>query len=490
MNTGDQPGQLDHDALLLNRMGYRQELARRMSAFSNYAISLSIICILSGGINSFHVGFNSVGGASIGIGWPLACLFSLCVALSMAQIASAYPTAGGLYHWASILGGRGWGWITAWFNLLGLVFVLASVNVGTYFFTAGALDMLFGIAPKNAALVQFLAVAAITFSQALFNHFGIRTTTRLTDLSGYLILIFAVGLTIAMIVHAQSLDISRIFQFTNYSGIPAEAPVWPKSPNMLWVFALGLLLPFYTITGFDASAHTAEETVNASKNVAKGLVQSVWVSGVFGWVMLIGIILGLSSMDGAAEQGANVIFWAIGSLDRTVAIILCSGIAFCQYLCGLACLTSASRMAFAFARDGGLPASNWLRKVSVHHQTPSIAIWSMSAVALAFTIYTPAYQTIAAACAMLVYISYGIPIALGLFAYRKTWTHFGEWNIGNWFRPLAFITLAGTLLILVVSVQPPNEKNLHILIAAIIILFLVWFLGVRKSFAGPPRPQL
>src|SRR5262249_46157937 len=102
-------------------MGYAQELLRRMSGFSNFAVSLSITCILSGGINSFHQGRNAAGGVSIGLGWPLACLFSLAVAATMGQIASAFPTAGGLYHWASILGGRGWGWATAWFNLAGLV---------------------------------------------------------------------------------------------------------------------------------------------------------------------------------------------------------------------------------------------------------------------------------------------------------------------------------------------------------------------------------
>src|SRR5207247_1493634 len=105
------------DEHLLRTLGYRQELARRMSGFSNFAISLSIICILAGGITSFHVGLCSAGGATIGLGWPIVCLFSLTVALTMAQVASAFPTAGGLYHWGSILGGRACGWITAWFNL-------------------------------------------------------------------------------------------------------------------------------------------------------------------------------------------------------------------------------------------------------------------------------------------------------------------------------------------------------------------------------------
>src|SRR5690349_208207 len=100
------------DVKTLEAMGYAQELLRRMSGFSNFAISLSIICILAGGVSSFQFGLCSVGGASIGLGWPLACLFSLVVAVTMGQVASAFPTAGGLYHWASILGGKGWGWVT------------------------------------------------------------------------------------------------------------------------------------------------------------------------------------------------------------------------------------------------------------------------------------------------------------------------------------------------------------------------------------------
>src|SRR5450755_2801107 len=120
---------MNDDEKTLQSLGYTQELHRGMSAFSNFAISLSIICILSGGITSFHLGLCSVGGASIGLGWPLVSLLALALAATMGQLASAFPTAGGLYHWGSILGGRGWGWATAWFNLAGLVTALAAVNV-------------------------------------------------------------------------------------------------------------------------------------------------------------------------------------------------------------------------------------------------------------------------------------------------------------------------------------------------------------------------
>src|SRR5262249_60379008 len=97
------------DEAVLLRLGYAQELRRGMSAFSNFAVSLSIICILAGGVTSFHVGLCSVGGAAIGLGWPLCCLFSLLVALTMAQVASAFPTAGRLVHRGGRPGGRGGG---------------------------------------------------------------------------------------------------------------------------------------------------------------------------------------------------------------------------------------------------------------------------------------------------------------------------------------------------------------------------------------------
>src|SRR3954462_6333585 len=124
--------QHNEDVKVLHSMGYSQELSRRMGGFQNFAISFSIICILAGGIGAYTVAFGAAGGASIGIGWIVGAVFALLVAAAMGQIASAYPTAGGLYHWSSILGGKGWGWATAWINLFGLLFVVSSVNYGVY----------------------------------------------------------------------------------------------------------------------------------------------------------------------------------------------------------------------------------------------------------------------------------------------------------------------------------------------------------------------
>jgi len=467
------------DVRTLARLGYAQELARRMSGFSNYAISLSIICILAGGITSFHVGFNSVGGAAIGIGWPLGCLFSLVVALTMGQVASAFPTAGGLYHWASILGGRGWGWATAWFNLAGLITVLAAINVGTYQFTVGAF-----LDDKPGLAVQIAAVAAITFSQALFNHLGIRVTTWLTDFSGWWILIVAALLTAALLFFASTLEPLRLVTFANYSGLPDE-PVWPAMDSLPWLFALGFLLPAYTVTGFDASAHVSEETVGAARHVPEGIVRSVIVSGVAGWIMIAAIVLAMPSLDEAAQQGSGAFYWTMRTVvPDGLREALFVGIAIAQYLCGLATVTSASRMTYAFARDGGLPAP--LRRVSPVFRTPAIAIWTVALTCVLFTIYTPIYETITVVCVIFLYVSYMLPTVLGLAAYGRWWTTMGPWDIGAWFRPLAIVNVLGCVGLIVIGMQPPNDKAVWIFGGAASLLVVGWFGFARRVFPGPP----
>lgn len=482
---------IEDDIQTLHNLGYAQELLRRMSGFSNFAVSFSIICILSGGINSFHLGFSSVGGAAIGIGWAFSCVLSLLVALAMAQVASAFPTAGGLYHWASILGGKGWGWLTAWFNLVGLVTVLAAINVGTYLFLVGSLGHLIGFQPteSNALFWQIIGVSIITFSQALFNHFGIKLTSKLTDFSGYLIFAVSTLLTIALLAFSlgHGLDFSRLFTFTNFSG-PVGGDVWPQTNNLFYLFLLGLMLPAYTITGFDASAHTSEETVGASTRVPRGIVHSVLWSGIFGWAMLAAVVLAFPNMNEAAGQGANAFFWMMDTvLPVPVKIAFYIGIGLSQYLCGLATVTSTSRMMFAFARDGGLPASGNLRSVDPKYRTPVVAIWTSAILAVLFTVYTPVYSTITAVCVIFLYISYVIPSFLGLFAYGRTWTRMGPWTIGNWYKPVAALCVLICLLLIFIGVQPPNEKALGVTIGALVATGVVWFAYERRRFQGPPQ---
>jgi len=481
----DESQTIAEDIRTLHKLGYAQELARRMSGFSNFALSFSIICILAGGITSFQLGFCSVGGASVGLGWPLVCLFSLIVALTMGQVASAFPTAGGLYHWAAILGGRGWGWATAWFNLAGLITVLAAINVGTWQFVARSL------LPEDTdkdLMLQVGAMIAITGSQALCNHLGIRLTTLLTDFSGWWIMAIAAVLTIVLLAFAPTWEPGRLVRFENFSGLPEGEPVWPATQSLWLLFALGFLLPAYTVSGFDASAHTSEETIGAAMNVPRGIVQSVVVSGIAGWVMLCAIVLAMPSTREAAAQGDKVFYWTMDQvLPKGLKLTLYVGIAIAQYLCGLATVTSASRMVYAFARDGGLPFSPALRRVSIAYRTPHIAIWTVAVAAVLFTVYTPVYSTITVVCTIFLYISYVLPTGLGFLAHGKTWTTMGPWQIGRWYRPLAVLCVLGCAGLILIGMQPPNEKAVVVVGGMVLVLTALWFGAARKFFPGPPQ---
>ena len=474
----------DDDVAGLAAMGYAQELSRSMGRFSNFAISFSIICILSGGINSLAQATSGAGGAAIGLGWPIGGACALLFALAMAQIASAYPTAGGLYHWSSILGGRFWGWLTAWLNLIGLITVLAAINVGTFGFFVGAFGPALGIAAGYWP--QLLFMMAVTGLHGLINHLGIKLTSRLTDFSGYLILAGAILLTGVLLIYAPSRDFSRLWTFSNYSGA-AGGDVWPKTGSVLMLMMLGLLLPIYTLTGYDASAHTAEETRDAARTVPRGIIQSVVWASLFAWLLSCAFVLAIPNMDAAAKQGWNVFFWVMDEDVPTSLKLSIYGIIFiAQFLAGLATVTSVSRMIYAFARDDGLPASRLLKSVSARFRTPVAAIWTGVVLAVAFTVYADAYSTVVSVTSIALYLSYAMPIAAALWAYRRTWTRMGPWDMGPAFRVVAAACVAISLGIFYIGVQPPNGQALVVLLAIFALTLTVWFAVERRRFKGPP----
>jgi amino acid transporter len=487
-DTKEASAVLAHDAAELKKMGYEQELHRHMGGFSNFAISFSIICILAGGISAFPLALGGAGGASIGIGWLVGGLFAAIVALAMAQISSSYPTAGGLYHWGSILGGKGFGWTTAWFNLLGLIFVVASVNFGVYdFFFKGLAMPILGVDVSSWGYThQVFFIALFTTIQAILIYRFPKFTTKITDLSGYLIFIITVALVLSLLAYHQGpLEFSRLFTFTNFTG--TEGSVWPASEGMVFPFLLGLLLAVYTITGFDASAHTSEETRDAAKTVPKGIVSSVIYSVIFGYILICTFVLVLPDVATGVKQGFGFFSELLNTLPPALKTVLGLGIFLVNFLCGLACLTSTSRMMYAFARDGGLPASNMLRTVSPTLKTPVAAVWVSAILAIAATLYAAAFSVLAVGCAVFLYISYIMPIAAGILAEGKTWKHKGPFDLGGMSKIIGVLAVIGGGFLVIVGIQPPNEKVLTVTIAMLVVMAIFWFvLGEKNRFKGPP----
>lgn len=495
---------MTEDEKVLHGMGYAQELNRRMGAFQSFAISFSIICILSGGFGSFPIALSTGGGFALTIGWLVGGAFALVVAAGLGQIASAYPTAGGLYHWSSILGGRFWGWATAYVNLLGLLFVIPAVNVFLYTITK---DLFFGAVlgwdvSGWSTTTQIVSVAAITAAQASLNHFGIKLTTLLTDFSGYLIF----GVTVLLIgmfgMAAPTLDLGKAFTFVNYTGTAGGNVAVASSPLM--AFVIGLLYPLFTITGFDASAHTSEETKDARNTVHKGMLHAVLWSILFGFMLILAMILAVPDMAAAAKTGwssfNNLFIAAI--LPSLFGKVMLLAVILSNFLCALAAVTSTSRMVYAFARDDGLPFSALLKSVSPKYRTPVPAIWATAILTSLLTaITTPlgAFAALSTGCAMYLYISYAMPIVAGFFAEGKSWTTYGPFRLGALSKPFAVIVLVGTVVVVIaghvfvpsIAADPVAHTRFvpglaYYSMGFLLFLGALWLGMENKRFKGPP----
>jgi amino acid transporter len=337
------------------------------------------------------------------------------------------------------------------------------------------------------------AGAAPPPTQAVLNYMGIKATTILTDFAGYLIFLVSVVIIIGLVAGSPvPLDFSRLVEFKNYTGDPG-AGTWPVTGSLFFAFVLGLLHVCYTITGFDASGHTSEETRDAQRSVPKGMITSVFWSGLFGWVLVVAILLAMPSVDEGASKGWSVFAYTLdasgmpGWLKDAIAI----GIVLSNYLCALAGMTSLSRMIYAFSRDGGIPGvSKYLRRVSPKYRTPGTAIFVGAA--LCFVLGwvcgqdANAYIILASGCAVFLYVSYIMPIGAGVLAEGKSWTKKGPFNLGGASKLVGVLAVLGGAVLAFVGFQPPYQLVGEFLAGAIVLLVIVWFAFERNRFAGPP----
>src|SRR6202012_2539685 len=356
------------DEKRLHELGYAQELRRHMSGFTNFAVSFTIISILSGCLTLYGYGMNTGGPVLITWGWPVVGLMTLFVGLAMAEVCSSFPTAGGLYYWSAKLAPRNpaaWSWFTGWFNFLGQVAVTAGIDFGAAFFLNAFLDIQWGFDTRPWHTIVLFA--AILVLHGVLNSFGVSIVSFLSNVSGWWhiigVLIIVLVLAIAPAHHP-----SASFVFTHFVNNPG----WGSK---FYVVLLGLLLAQYTFAGYDASAHMTEETKSAAVSGPRGIVMSIVVSLVAGWGLLIGVTFAIQSYGG--EVGATVppaqIF--IDALGATGGKLLLLIVIVAQLFCGMSSVTANSRMIYAFSRDGALPASKFWHHVNPRTRTPTNAIW-------------------------------------------------------------------------------------------------------------------
>ena len=507
----------------LHRLGYAQELFRNMGGFSNFAISFSIISILTGAVILYDYGLAWAGTAAVVIGWPLVTVFVLAIAASMSEVASAYPTAGGLYYWASKMKNKNWGWWTAWLNLIGQFAIVAGINYAAAgFLNATIIDRLFATTFNTYELIpgvlngQLITMGILMLVQLAMNIAGINLVALLNQVSvwWHIVIVAAVvilvlvtgkpnesGLTLGAI---QPLDQGGSWNnnlgFVNLQYGPAIA--YP----VVLAFFFSLLQANWTYTGYDASAHVAEETVGARMASAWGIFLSVAVSAIVGYLFLIALTLHLPSLGtlfpadlanadaatysqyyfGGGVAVIDILVYNLGQLGN----ILAAGIAIAMAFCGLSSVASAGRMLYAFSRDDGVPGSGWLKKVSHRYRTPANALVGIVVVSWLFTVAAfivgtgTAIIIVTASSTIFLYAAYGICIYLGVTT--SEWRSHRVWSLGRWSMPIAWIAIFW-VVVLMVLFSFPTSGNISwpFMIGTVVLLVVYYFAWAKNRFAGP-----
>jgi amino acid transporter len=505
---------IGEDERQLAELGYRQELSRAWSGFTNFAISFTIISVLAGTFTTFFQAWNSGGPIAISIGWPVLCVFVLMVAWSMAELTSAFPTAGGPYWWANKLGGPGWSWMTGWFNIMGLLGIVASVAYGAAFF----MDALFALYGLNVLGVNFgddahvlteifLLFLIILGFVTVLNIFADRVLGLINNISvGWHLLGVAVIIGLLIFVPDNHQDLGFVFgERLNNTGFDSGAtgglPFW------FLVLPLGFLLTMYTQTGYDASAHTAEETRGAAKAAAQGVWRSVFFSALIGWFVLLAFLFAANDVGAVNDAGGGVIAIFTSALDSWAAklVILISTVG--QIFCVAAGLTSASRTWYAFSRDRGMPGWGLFRRLN-RDKVPLYAVMAVSFFSLVITVpalwsnaagVAWAFPAIVGICTVGLYIAYILPVYLRLRAGDSF--EGGPWTLGQRYKVVNVLAIAFVVLV-VISLSLPfttasvpwngsfdiTTVNYSPLVLVVGLLVGIWWkLSAKNHYTGPIR---
>ncbi len=492
VNEQAAPTPLGSDEETLHQLGYAQELRRRMSGFSNFAVSFTIISILSGCLTLYSFGMLTGGPVVITWGWPIVGIMTLFVGLAMAEVCSSFPTAGGLYYWSAKLArrnGAAWSWFTGWFNFLGQVAVTAGIDFGCALFINAFLALQFGV--SEAHWVTILIFAIVLLVHGLVNQFGIRLVALLNDVSvwwhitGVLIIVGALTFGLQHGAHHQSAS----FVFTHFNnGTGLTVGHW-------YILLIGLLLAQYTFTGYDASAHMTEETRSAARSGPRGIVMSIIVSLIAGWILLIGVTFAIQNYateSTAYVAPAQIFVDAVGKTGGELLLLIAIG---AQLFCGMSSITANSRMIYAFSRDGALPGSALWHRVNKRTRTPTNAIWLAAAGALILGLpylwNSAAYFAVTSIATIGLYIAYVTPTFLRLrlgASFQR-----GPWHLGRWSYVVGIIAVVWvvfiTILFLLPQAGPIGFKTFNYAIVAVGVVLgfatIYWLVSAKNWFTGP-----
>jgi amino acid transporter len=388
------------DEQTLERFGYHQELSRSLGYFSSFALSFSVICITSGLFADYGDGLRA-GGPAFVWSWLIVGGGQFLVAMVFAQLAGQIPLSGYAYQWTRSLSGDRLAFWAGWIMIVQFITGMA----GVAYALASYLVPFFGL-PNSNRNVVFATVATLV-AAALINHYGIKLASLVNDVSviaeilgSVVIGLLLLGIALARKTHSLS------FLFTY--------PPQPSFGAYFQTFLTASLMSVWTLGGFEAAANVAEETHLPEKRIPMAILLSEVLAVVFGLLVLVGFTLAVPSVEVASHHPTPLLYIIGSYFPKYVVVGALLLVSVAIFACVLANLTTITRLIWAMARDGKVPASRFLSKVSAH-KVPVNAIWVVIPITAVFTFWAQVEVVIIALCTFAMYVTYGLVVGACLW---------------------------------------------------------------------------
>jgi urea carboxylase system permease len=435
---GSQQDVAERDDAHLRSLGIKPELRRSLGFLSVFAVAFSYISVSTGTFTNQAVAFG-VGGVAIFWAWPLVILGQTFVALNFAELSSHFPVAGSIYQWSKRLSHRTLGWFTGWIYFWAGVITVTAV-------AATVPLVLSTIYPEQIVLADPSPIATLDMqsfigliallSTTLINVLGVRLLAIINNIGVGAEIVGMVFFALLLLFFANNQPPSVLFDTSLTAGL--------ADGNYFAVFLVGLFMALFVVYGFDTAGTFGEETVDASRQAPKGVLSSIWLSGIVGAIFLLAVTLSFKDIAAAIAEGQAFGFpiattikenltYTLGGV--TVGELYLVVILIAVYVCTLAIQGATVRLMFSMGRDRRLPLGGVWGRVNHTFGTPanaSLAVGLLAAVPFVVTGAGAAIYIAIAATGM-IYISYFLCNLGVLVARTKGWPHQGAWfKLGSW----------------------------------------------------------
>ncbi|KAF8909728.1 amino acid transporter [Gymnopilus junonius] len=473
----------------LLELGYHVEFRREMSFFGVLGMSFCAIGILTGMSSAFQTGLFSGGPLGLFWGWNICSLFMLFIALSLAEICSAYPTMGGLYFWVCKMKPDmpALGFCTGWIYTIAMVLTGTSGNLSVALYIASLIEIGQQI---TLSRVEITAIAwGINLISGLLNTIGTKAIGRMSSFNVWWTVGGTFVLVITLLVKAPEKN-SAAFVFTDYENFTG----WTSEG---FVVLLGFLQAVYTLEGCETAAQVAEEARRAEFLAPVAVVGSIVGSWIIGLAYMLALLFSVQSIARVQATSyaipiAQLYFDAVGKRLSLMCIVV---IGLAQFMAAATAFTASSRLFYALARDNALPFKRQFMFLN-RFQAPFLGVWLSvfigCVISCAYIGSIIAFNAILSSAAISVMLGYLQPIVIRVF-WPSAMKERGPFHLGKWSHAINIASFAFTVFICVLFIlptaHPVNQSNMNYAIVSVGGIFLIvgftWLLWGRHRFSGP-----